>query len=78
MRLLSCSTGEHYNGLAQNLANKLGVNVLAPSDLLWAYQDGKLGIGPAEKFIDPDSGQTLIRPKLPHNGEWRMFKPQKK
>ena len=40
IRLLSCSTGYNQNGFAQNLANKLGVTVSAPSDLLWCRPDG--------------------------------------
>lgn len=36
IRLLSCSTGSISNGFAQRLANKLGVKVEAPVDVLWA------------------------------------------
>jgi hypothetical protein len=46
VRLLSCKTGALADGAAQNLANKLGVDVLAPTDTLWAYPDGGLVIGP--------------------------------
>lgn len=46
IRLLSCSTGELPNGFAQNLANKLGVNVTAPNDTLWAFPNGKFTVGP--------------------------------
>ena len=41
IRLLSCSTGASSVGFAQNLANKQGVTVYAPSDKLWAYGNGK-------------------------------------
>lgn len=41
IRLLSCSTGASSVGFAQNLANKLGVTVYAPSDNLWAYGNGR-------------------------------------
>ena len=40
IRLLSCSTGARSEGFAQNLANKLNVKVKAPSDILWAYDNG--------------------------------------
>jgi hypothetical protein len=43
--LLSCKTGALSNGFAQNLANKLGVPVTAPSNTLWAYPSGRLTIG---------------------------------
>ncbi len=40
IRLLSCSTGKIDNGFAQNLANKLGVPVKAPTDILWVKSSG--------------------------------------
>jgi len=45
IRLISCSTGACTNGAAQNLANKLGVNVIAPSNKLWIHPNGQLTIG---------------------------------
>lgn len=36
IRLLACNAGARGNGIAQNLANKLGVTVYAPIDYLWA------------------------------------------
>jgi len=46
IRLLSCGSGSAPNGFAQNLANKMGVEVMAPSDTIWAFPNGKLVIGP--------------------------------
>lgn len=40
IRLLSCNTGAISNGFAQNLANKLGVPVSAPTDYLFVYENG--------------------------------------
>lgn len=60
IRLLSCSTGA--KDFAQNFANKMGVEVIAPSDTLWAYGDGTLSIG--SKFYLDD-------------GRWIKFKPNK-
>lgn len=45
VRLLSCYTGSTENGFAQNLANALGVEVEAPSDVLLVYPNGKFKIG---------------------------------
>lgn len=45
IRLLSCATGADAKGIAQDLANKLGVEVMAPSDILWAFPNGRLTIG---------------------------------
>ena len=41
IRLLSCSSGKLPNGFAQNLANKLNVPVMAPTEYLWAGPSGK-------------------------------------
>lgn len=45
VRLLSCSTGAQDNGFAQQLANALGVEVEAPSDILLVYPNGTFKIG---------------------------------
>ena len=60
IRLISCSTGASEHGLAQNLANKLGQNVMAPSDTVWIWPDGNLGVGRSSDFLD---------------GTWRIFSP---
>jgi filamentous hemagglutinin len=63
IRLLSCSTGTSSAGFAQNLANKLGVTVYAPSEKLWAWGDGKYVIAPTSGKLDrygnpqPDLGK---------------------
>ena len=46
IRLISCSTGASPTCIAQNLANKLGTVVIAPSDTLWSLMNGDLVIGP--------------------------------
>jgi len=38
--LVACSAGATTNGLAQNLANKLGVDVLASTEAVYVYQSG--------------------------------------
>ncbi|MDX2730989.1 RHS repeat-associated core domain-containing protein [Streptomyces sp. PA03-2a] len=47
IRLCSCSTGSPDGSFAQNLANKMGVNVLAPKHTLWAFSGGNLWVGPS-------------------------------
>ncbi len=61
VRLLACKAGMHPKGVAQQLANKLGVTVEAPTDLLWIHPDGTLTIGP-----------TADR----NTGKFEPFKPQ--
>jgi len=46
IRLLACNTGETGATAAQNLANKLGVEVLAPTAKVWAFPSGNLVVGP--------------------------------
>lgn len=45
IRLLSCKTGIETGTFAQNLANKMGVIVRAPSDTLYIWPNGKIVIG---------------------------------
>lgn len=62
IRLLSCQTGACETGVAKNLANKLGVPVKAPTDMLYVFADGRMRIG-AE-------GAAAT-------GGWKMFTPGK-
>lgn len=66
IRLLSCSTGKadkYGNCVAQKLANLLGVDVYAPTDLLNIHPDGKLTVG---------------RQRLSEEEGFRWFHPKKK
>lgn len=61
VRLLSCETASEGAVAAQELADELGVEVLAPSDILWVFSDGSMTIGPDELT---NSGQwVIIEPK---------------
>ncbi|MBD5461986.1 MAG: RHS repeat-associated core domain-containing protein, partial [Lachnospiraceae bacterium] len=62
VRLISCSTGAKSDGIAQQLANKLGVDVLAPSNTLYIFQDGSTVIGPNS---------------CTNTGKWELFTPGK-
>ncbi|MGJ0427886.1 DUF6861 domain-containing protein [Methylobacter sp.] len=68
IRLFSCSTGACDTGFAQNLANKLNVEVQAPTDLLWAYSNGKTLVAP--KAIN---GQ----PDISNLGKIKVFLPKR-
>jgi hypothetical protein len=69
--LLSCLTGSDAGQFAQDLANKLGVPVKAPTDLLWAepngnyYVAGKKSVGGSER---PDKSKL---------GKFKTFYPKK-
>lgn len=62
IRLISCGTGSDTSKVAQSVADKLKVEVLAPTDTVWAYPDGKLVVGPDAKT---------------NTGEWKSFTPYK-
>ena len=63
IRLISCSTGKDAKGFAQNLANKMGVLVMAPSDTLYIYPGGKVVIGPSP---------------LQNTGKWIVYHPERR
>jgi hypothetical protein len=62
VRLASCQTGACDIGFAQNLANKLGVPVKAPTDKLYVFPSGSTVIGPNQ---------------FTNTGGWRIFVPTK-
>ncbi|MET7480948.1 RHS repeat-associated core domain-containing protein [Streptomyces sp. NPDC005648] len=45
IRLCSCQTGSSAGTFAQDLANKLGVEVLAPNGYLYVWRTGRIGVG---------------------------------
>lgn len=51
VRFISCHTGADAGGFAQQLADRLGAPVSAPTDLVWAHGDWALTIGPAHDVI---------------------------
>ena len=69
LRLLSCNTGQLDNGFAQNLANKLNRNVLAPTRALWTDKYGRhfvAGMDSNGNVNDTDKGT------------FKLFKPQRR
>jgi hypothetical protein len=59
IRLISCSTGANPKGVAQDIANGLGVRVKAPTDKAWVFPDGHMTVGPTQKG----------------GGSWEIFTP---
>lgn len=71
IRLLSCNTGSGKNSFAQNLANKLGVTVYAPTKMIWAWPNGNYGVyGSIKNKID--------KPNLNDIGYIKAFHPRRK
>lgn len=72
IRLLSCSTGKIENGFAQNLANKLKVPVMAPTDILWAKPNGSYYVASG---ITINGIMTVNKTKK--RGRFKTFYPKK-
>ena len=68
IRLLSCNTGSEPSGFAQNLANKLGVVVEAPTKLVWALPNGKY-------FVAARNPNNPNRPDYKNQGKFVKFYP---
>ncbi len=62
IRLLSCETGAADAVAAQNFSNKMGVEILAPTDTLWIFPSGRMSIGPSQ---------------FKNTGTWESFFPKK-
>lgn len=73
IRLLSCKSGMLEDGFAQQLANIMGVKVMAPTQTLWINKNGDMFIADSEVLADLwDNGED-VRP----TGAWKIFAPQK-
>lgn len=66
IRLLSFNTGSLDDGYAQNLANRLNVEVYAPTDYLWATPSGDYFVAGMNNLGLPD--YTSL-------GDFKLFVP---
>ncbi|RAS63640.1 hypothetical protein C8D87_10641 [Lentzea atacamensis] len=66
VRLCSCNTGSVSGSFAQDLANKLGQNVLAPEGYLYVWEDGGHNMG---------RDGAPVRKSGDSGGRWRGFRP---
>lgn len=71
VKLLSCNTGKLDAGFAQNLANKLGVTVLAPTKYVWTDERGNCFV--ADRRYDTEE-MVPDRTKL---GRFKAFNPKR-
>lgn len=66
--MLSCDVGKAE--FAQNLANALGARVLAPTEILWHYEDGSFIIAAIKNILhDPKADFTKL-------GQFKVFYPK--
>lgn len=73
IKLVSCNTGAKDDGFAQQLANILGVKVLAPTEAIWLNVYGELFISDYEALAD----MWFDGESVNETGTWREFLPQK-
>lgn len=72
VRLISCQTGAGDNCIAQQIANELGVEVMAPSEIVNINSDGEMFLS-NNGFIAEmwDNGEDVVE-----TGKWIVFKPR--
>jgi hypothetical protein len=70
IRLFACETGRLDDGFAARLADELGVEVEAPTQLAWLGPGGEMSTT-SGRLIDGDWVLTV-----PHDGRWRTFAPR--
>lgn len=79
IRLISCQTGAKENGIAQQIADELGVEVLAPTEIVNVDMNG-------EMFLCDNEDLAIIwnistdeeRKKIAQPGRWVPFQPNKR
>ncbi|HVN13614.1 MAG TPA: hypothetical protein VMT69_16085, partial [Kineosporiaceae bacterium] len=70
LRLFACRTGRADDGFAHQLAQELGVDVTAPTELAWLGPDGAMSTT-SGRLVRDNWVQTV-----PHDGTWRTFAPR--
>jgi hypothetical protein len=76
VRLFSCLTGQGDRPIAQELADHLGRDVTAPTDLVWSDATGRYFVAPGVwKTV---GGTNVMLPGVePADGGWRTFRPER-
>jgi hypothetical protein len=76
VRLFACETGRGDQPIAQGLADRLGVEVTAPTELVWSNHAG-------DYFVAPGTWRTIGGTKVmlpgppPDGGGWRTLGPER-
>lgn len=79
IRLISCQTGADSEGIAQQIADELGVNVLAPTEIVNVDIDGNMFISDNKTFSEIwNISSPEERIKIHETGSWVEFKPRRK
>ena len=71
IRVVACGAGREANGLAQRLADVMGVDVLAPTTSVYVDFDGSMVLAETN-----DEYGAVISGKIPETGKWVTFSPR--
>lgn len=72
VRLISCQTGAGDNCIAQQIADELGVEVMAPSEIVNINSEGEMFLSNNGFIADMwDNGEDVVE-----TGRWIVFKPK--
>lgn len=72
IRLIACESGQKENGAAQQLADLLGVEVYAPTEIVHVDQDGNLFVSNSEVLAEMWYNGEEVK----ETGKWVIFKPK--
>lgn len=79
IRLIACQTGALEDGIAQQIADELGVPVLAPTEIVIVDIDGNLFISDNYELAKIwNSSSPEERLKIHQTGEWIEFNPKRR
>jgi len=76
VRLFSCETGRGDRPIAQELANQLGVDVTAPTEMVWSNHAGDYFVAPAT-WRTIGGTKVLLPGTRPADGGWRTLEPER-
>lgn len=78
IRLIACQTGALKDGIAQQIADELGVCVLAPTEMVRVDIDGNMFISDNDVLGDLwNTCSEEVRAGIKDTGKWIEFKPRK-
>lgn len=76
VRILSCQAGAKADGAAQKLANALGVDVYAPTEIVNIDENGEIFLSDNE-ILSEIWYNAIDRTKVKETGKWVVFHPGK-
>lgn len=76
IRILSCQAGAKEDGAAQRLADALGVDVYAPTEIVNIAENGEIFLSDSDVLADLWYNAD-DRSKIKESGKWVLFHPRK-